>query len=131
MTGLDTNVVIRYLTQDDTQQSARANALIDGLSEDAPGFIAREVLVEIVWVLERSYKARQSEIVAAIEGLLSARELIVEASDRAGHALALYRDDVAGFADAMIALAAIEAGSSKLITFDRKAARIPGVELLD
>ncbi len=130
MIGVDTNVIIRFLTQDDPKQSSLANAFFESLTADAPGFIAREVMVEVVWVLERAYKLPLERIVAAIEGLLSARELVVETADCTGRALGLYREGQAGFADAMIILGCLDAGASRVVTFDRKAAGIAGGQLL-
>jgi len=128
--ALDTNVLVRFLVQDDAVQAKIANAVIDRLSEPEPGFVGREVLVELVWVLERAYGYGCSEIVAALDGLLAATELVIEAADDVGPALELYRNDGHGFADLMIAAASRRAGATELVTFDRKAARLPGVRLL-
>jgi len=130
MIALDTNVLVRFLTQDDPDQAALAAEAIGGLTTDAPGFVAREVLVELVWVLERAYGCTRAQIARALERLVSAAELEVEAADDAGRALARYRDEGFGFADLMIAAAAHRAGATALITFDRKAARIEGVALI-
>ena len=126
MIGLDTNVVIRYLTQDDPVQSPLANRIMDTLTAADPGFLCREVLVEIVWVLERAYQVPKGDIVSVIEGLLSTEELVVETGDRVGRALAAYRSGQGGFADAMIVAATIDAGASESVTFDRNAAQLTG-----
>lgn len=130
MIALDTNVLVRYLVQDDPVQAGLAAALIDGLSAEDPGHISREVLLELVWVLERSYGYARAEVAAALEGLLSAVDLVIEGADDAGAALDLYRNDGFGFADLMIAAAARRMGARELVTFDRRAARLPGVRLL-
>lgn len=130
MIGLDTNVLVRFLVQDDPEQAAAASALITGLSEAEKGFIAREVVIELVWVLERAYGLGRSDIAGAIDGLLEARELEVEASDRVAVAVDRYRKGGAGFADQMIALAGQGAGCRETASFDRKAAGIPGMRLL-
>jgi predicted nucleic-acid-binding protein len=128
--ALDTNVLVRFLVQDDVEQAKIAGILIDQLTDAAPGFISREVLVELVWVLERAYGYERADIAAAFDGLLSATELLIEDADDIGPALELYRNDGFGFADLMIAAAARRAGAVELVTFDRKAARLPGVRLL-
>jgi predicted nucleic-acid-binding protein len=128
--GLDTNVLVRFLVQDDPAQGAQASDCVASLSEAAPGFIAREVMVETVWVLERAYGLSRPQIAAALEGLLEARELVVEASDRVAIALNRYAKGGAGFSDQMIALAGVEAGCKATLTFDRKAAQGPGMQLL-
>ena len=111
-------------------QAQVATKVIDQLSDDAPGFVGREVLIELVWVLERAYRLGRVEIATALDGLLSATELEVEGSDEVAPALELYRNDGFGFADLMIAAAARRAGATELVTFDRKAARLPGVRLI-
>lgn len=130
MTGLDTNVLVRYLVQDDAAQAALATAAISALTEAAPGWIAREVMVETVWVLERAYRLPKDQIADAIDGLLAARELIVEEADRVGLAAQRWRDGGAGFADQMIALAGQGAGCRETLTFDAKAAKIAGMRQL-
>lgn len=131
MIAIDTNVLVRFLTQDDPEQGAIARRFLAGLTVDHPGFVAREVLVELVWVLERAYGCSRAEIASALEGLLAAAELEVEASDDVGAVLHVYRDQGFGFADLMIAAAGRRVGAESLVTFDRKAARLPGVELLE
>jgi predicted nucleic-acid-binding protein len=130
VTALDTNVLVRFLVQDDPVQAQVATEIMDGLRDDAPGFVGREVLVELVWVLSRAYGFARADIATAIDGLLSATELVVEASDDVGAAVERYRNDGFDFADLMIAAAARRAGSRDLVTFDRKIARLPGVGLL-
>ncbi|MFZ1469406.1 MAG: type II toxin-antitoxin system VapC family toxin [Paracoccaceae bacterium] len=130
MIELDTNVLVRFLTQDDPVQGPQAQALIAGLTEAAPGFIGREVMVEVVWVLERAYGLPRDRIAAALEGLLEARELVVEAAERVAVALDRYGKGGAGFSDQMIALAGMAAGCSATMTFDRKAAGGPGMQLV-
>ena len=130
MIALDTNVLVRFLTQDDPAQSRAATDLITGLTAEAPGFVCREVMVELVWVLERAYGLDRAQVAAAIEGLLAATEIEVEAADDVGSALYRYRDDGFGFADLMIAAASRRAGAVVLVTFDRKAAQLVGVQLI-
>jgi predicted nucleic-acid-binding protein len=116
--------------QDDPLQAQLATKVIDQLTDNAQGFVSSEVLIELVWVLERAYRLGRTEIASALDGLLSATELNIEGSDEVAPALELYRNDGFGFADLMIAAAARRAGASELVTFDRKAARLPGVRLL-
>ena len=130
MIALDTNVLVRFLVQDDPEQAQLATKVIDQLTDDMRGFVSREVLIELVWVLERAYRLGRSEIATTLDGLLSAIELDIEGSDEVAPALELYRNDGFGFADLMIAAAARRAGAAELVTFDRKAARLPGVHLI-
>ncbi|RGP35281.1 PIN domain-containing protein [Pseudotabrizicola alkalilacus] len=128
--GLDTNVLVRFLVQDDAGQAKAAQDLIATLSEAEPGFVCREVLVELVWVLERAYALSRADIALALDGLLEARELVIETADRAAIAVDRYRKGGPGFADQMIALAGQGAGCQTTVTFDRKAASLPGMQAL-
>lgn len=130
MIGLDTNVLVRFLMQDDTDQAAAATAALADLSQAEPGFVCREVLVELVWVLERAYRLPRADIARALDGLLEAQELAIEAADRAAVATDRYRKGGAGFADQMVALAGQGAGCLETLTFDRKGAAVPGMRLL-
>ncbi|RJK92587.1 PIN domain-containing protein [Paracoccus aestuarii] len=127
MIALDTNVIVRFLVQDDPQQSAEASAIMARLTSDTPGFLAREVMVELVWVLERAYRLPRNDIAAAVDGLLSSHELVVEAADRVGLAIERYRHGGAGFSDHMIALSARDSGCTVIYSFDRKAVSQAGM----
>ena len=130
MIGLDTNVLVRFLVQDDAEQARAAQDLIATFSEAVPGFVCREVLVELVWVLERAYGLPREEIARTLDGLLEARELVIEAADRVAIAADRYRKGGPGFDDQMVALAGQGAGCHATVTFDRKAAGLPGVQFL-
>jgi len=122
MIGLDTNLVVRFLVQDDPAQAALASEVFGSLSSDRPGFVGSVVLAEISWVLARAYRAGREEIAAAIEGLLRSEEIIIENTEAAYRALAVFRDGRAvEFADALIAETARLAGADEALTFDRRA----------
>jgi predicted nucleic-acid-binding protein len=128
--ALDTNVLVRFLTQDDTEQFEIAQNVINNCSAKQPAFICREVLVELVWVFERSYKYSRNEITAAVMGLVSAAELQVETAQDVAEILPLYRNEGFGFSDLMIRQAAIRNGEHDLQTFDRQAVKLAGVALI-
>ena len=130
MTGLDTNVIVRFLMKDDADQAALANSVFAEFTATAPGFVCREVLVELVWVLQKVYRLPRGDIADALDGLLSAREMVVESADHVAVAVDRLRKGGAGFADQMVALAGQGAGCGKTVTFDRKAAGLPGMTLL-
>ena len=94
MTGLDTNVIVRFLMKDDAEQAALANTIFAGLMAETPGFVCREVLVELVWVLQRVYRLSRTDIADAIEGLLGAREIVVESADQPLAALVRRADPI-------------------------------------
>lgn len=130
MIGLDTNVLVRYLAQDDPEQAAAANEVIDRLSESSPGYISIVVVVETSWVLSRAYKSDRDAVAAVIQGLLEAQEVRVERVDVVRRALRRMADG-ADFADAVITELGSDAGCEYTITFDRRAAKSAGMRLLN
>ena len=102
MVGLDTNVLVRYLVRDDAKQAEAARALLESLTVERPGFVCREVIVELVWVLERSYKQSRDRIATVLEQLAATDSLVVEAAADVIRAASRYRSEVSGFADLMI-----------------------------
>jgi predicted nucleic-acid-binding protein len=121
--GVDTNVVVRFLAQDDETQSPIATRFMSRLTRERPGFISAVVLAEITWVLSRAYKAPRDDIAAAVEGLLRSAELLVENAPAAYRALGVYRNaPTAEFADALIVETAALAGASETVSFDTRAA---------
>jgi predicted nucleic-acid-binding protein len=126
MIGLDTNVLVRYLAQDDPVQSAKASELIERrLSAEDPGFISVVAMAETVWVLERAYGLSSSEIAAAIERALQIDVLAVESEQEVFTAMIALKEGRGSFADALIGALGVKAGCSRTLTFDRKALRLP------
>ena len=131
MIGLDTNVVVRYLVQDDARQSAAATRLIEKtLTVEQPGFVSLITLAEIGWVLEECYGADRARVAAVVEGLLSSRQILVEQSEIAWRALRAWKDSPADLSDALIGHVALAAGCVKVVTFDKGASKLGGFELL-
>jgi len=131
MIGLDTNVLVRHLAQDDHLQSPKATALIEErLTEGNPGFISTVVMVETAWVLERSYALADHEIAAAIERILQIENLVVENQSEVFTAMTALKEGRGSFADAFIGAINAQAGCSRTLTFDRKALRLPQFEVL-
>ena len=131
MIGLDTNVLARYLAQDDPVQSPRATDLIEQrLTEEEPGFISVVAMAEIAWVLERAYGLADRDIAAAIEAILQAELLVVESEQEVFTAMTALKDGRGSFADALIAALGAKAGCSRTLTFDRRAQRLSSFELL-
>ena len=82
MIGLDTNVLVRYIMQDDAHHSANANKLIESLSTEKPGFITLIAIVELVWVLESCFHLTRDQLVQALDALLHTKELVVDRADQ-------------------------------------------------
>ncbi len=131
MIGLDTNILVRYFAQDDPVQSHKATVVMEQrVTEQSPGFVSIVALAETVWVLERSYRLRKQEIAIVIERILGADALLVEHEAEVATALTAVWEDRGSFADALIGAINAQAGCSRTLTFDRKALRLPGFELL-
>jgi predicted nucleic-acid-binding protein len=129
MIGLDTNVLVRYLTEDDPVQSPRAIEIIEGeLSERTPGFVGLVALVETVWVLRRAYGYSRTDVAAEIERLLQIDALVVAHENSVFMAMNELRYGTGDFADALLGAVNAEAGCVHTLSFDRRAQRLPGFE---
>jgi predicted nucleic-acid-binding protein len=132
MIGLDTNVLVRYLVQDDPVQAAKAADIIERrLSAGDPGYVSLFTMVETVWVLERSYRLKRPQLAAIIEKLLQTEVLHLQNEQSVFAAMAALKDGTGSFADALIAALGTEAGCTCTMTFDRDAARLKGFELVE
>lgn len=130
MIGLDTNVFVRYVMQDDARQSPRASRLIDALTADEPGFVPLVALVELVWVLGSGYRLSREQLAAVLERLLRSKELVIDRADLVMQALVRFRTGGADFADALIERIASAAGCTVTMTFDQGAAKAAGMTLV-
>jgi predicted nucleic-acid-binding protein len=131
MIGLDTNVLVRYLTQDDPVQSALANAFIEQrLSAAEPGIVGHIVLCEVSWVLSRAYGYTREQVADALGALLTCREFQIESPDLGILALQDYRHGTADFSDYLLGRAHQRLGALSTATFDHKAAKSPQFTLL-
>ena len=124
MIGLDTNILIRYIVQDDEGQSLAASRLIESrCTEQATGFVSIVVLVELAWVLTAAYDYGKNLIVAVISQILRTTEFTVEEGDVVRQALREFETGNADFADCLIAYRNHSTGCTTTHTFDRKAAQ--------
>jgi predicted nucleic-acid-binding protein len=129
--GLDSNVVVRYLAQDDAPQAAAATRLIEQqLTDREPGYLSLPALAEVVWVMVRSYGADRATVQRVVEGLLSTPQLQIQDAEQVWRALQSYAQGKADFSDALIGALASHAGCRCTKTFDTAASKEPGFELL-
>ena len=130
MIGLDANVLVRYLTQDDAVQSPKATEIIERqLTGANPGFLSVVAMVEIVWVLDRVYGLAAREIAATVERMLQLEVLVIENEQEVFAAMVALKQGRGSFADALIAELGARAGCIHTLTFDNKAVRLPGFKL--
>jgi predicted nucleic-acid-binding protein len=111
-------------------QSRKASALIESLTAERPGYVTQVALVEVVWVLGRAYDAGREEIAQVIDTLLRTKEMVVEAAETVWKALRMYAGSKADFTDCLIERACHDAQCEYTATFDAKAAKTAGLELI-
>lgn len=132
MIGIDTNVLLRYLVQDDPVQSRKATEVIERrLTKDSPGFVSLVCILEIVWVLGSLYKRTHAEIASHIEMILAADTLAVQNEQEIYQAVIALRSGAGAFEDALIGALGAWWGCAATLTFDQNAAkRLNGFQLL-
>lgn len=119
MIGLDTNVLVRYLVEDDPEQSPRATALVErALEQGQRLFVPQIVLCELVWVLDSVYRYPLERITTVLRDLLRARQLVIEDLDSARKALDRYSARGGDFADYLIVERCRAAGCDRVASFD-------------
>lgn len=131
MKGLDANVLVRYLTLDDPVQSPVAIRFIESEEHlDVPLHVSVIVLCEVVWTLRSRYKYSKEQLIEVLEKLLLTREIALENENEVSRGLDLYRSSAAGFADCLIGSLSKAKSVAPTMTFDMKAAKLDGFELL-
>jgi len=120
--GLDTNILVRYIAQDDKTQSPLATRVVETqCSATDPGFVAQVVLAEVVWVSESRYGATRAEVAQIVRRVLGIRQLRVQDAEIAWQALRAFETGKADFADCLIERTAAAAGCERILSFDKKA----------
>jgi len=129
--GLDSNVLVRYLTWDDAEQADRAAAVIDSaIQAGDPLFVSAVVVCELVWVLESAYGLPRGEVLDTVETVLRAAQLDFDDKDVLWQALADARGGAGDFSDYVIGRRAAAAGCDHTVTFDRVLEGSPLFEVL-
>ena len=123
MIGIDTNLLVRYLTQDDAAQSKQAARIIDAAIEaDEDLYLNHIVVCELTWVLSRAYGYAKDELLGVLEKILTAGQFAFEDKDSLWRALEAFRRPRADFADCLIGVKNSTAGCRTTVTLDRAAA---------
>jgi predicted nucleic-acid-binding protein len=131
MIGIDTNVLMRLLVRDHDAQIKAAERFVNAhCASDDPGYVSRIVIAEIAWVLKDIYDYDRTQIAGAIRGILNVSQLEIESADEVHASVADYEKSSAGFTDCLVARLNAAAGCKYTVTFDRKAAKLDGFELL-
>jgi predicted nucleic-acid-binding protein len=128
--GLDTNVLVRYITQDDNKQAALANALIENLDDASPGFVTLVTLVELSWVLESAYNFTRQQFAEVMQTLMTVDTIKLDRAAVVASAVRVYAASKADFSDCLIERLSANAGCERTMTFDKAAAKMAGMILL-
>jgi predicted nucleic-acid-binding protein len=131
MIGLDTNILVRFLMEDDPIQSAQARRLIERrLTEHNQGFVSLATILETTWVLESVYKRSRQQVAEAIRRILQVDTFIIQNEQEVYTAMVTLQTGQGSFEDALIASLGLWAGCTSTLTFDKKASRLEGFELI-
>lgn len=131
MIGVDTNVLLRFLVEDDAAQSSAARTFMSERSEDSPVFVSSVVLAETVWLLNKRLAYPMVDIVGMLKTLLAVDGMLLEYAEELDAWLSGEDEAQGDLADNMISWAGLRAGCRTTVTFDKSAARkVPGMELL-
>ena len=127
MTGVDTNILLRYIVRDEPTQAARAARELERGERFLVGSI---VLCEVVWVLETGYGFSRRDIAVTLERILATAQFEIEAKDLALAALDDFRRSTADFSDCLLGRRNRAAGAAETVTFDRSLKGLVGFRLL-
>lgn len=131
MIGLDTNIIIRYIMQDDPIQSPKAVRIIERrFIEQDTAFISLATVLETVWVLGSIYGLSNQQVAQAIERILQIETVTVQNEHEVSAAARVLKTGQGSFDDALIGALGLWAGCTSTLTFDRKASRLHGFELI-
>lgn len=130
MIGLDTNVLVRYIMQDDPKQSPKATEIVESLDGVGSGYVTLVSIVELVWVLGASYDLSRSQVAQALDGIIRTKQFRIEGADQVIRALRVFKAGKSDFADCLIERSANSAGCEKTITFDVGASKHAGMILV-
>lgn len=131
MRGLDTNVLVRYLTADDARQTAAAERVIEECIENEESlYLSVIVLCELVWVLSRVYRQTKQQIVLHLQEILSTAQFSIQHDAQVRAAMRLWSSAKGDFSDHLIAEINRHGGCRDSVTFDRALASAPGWSLI-
>ena len=131
MIGLDTNILIRYIMQDDPVESAKAVRIIErNFTEQSPAFISLASVLETAWVLESVYGLSHQQVAQAMERMLQIDTLMIQNEHEVSAAARTLKTGQGSFDDALIGTLGLWAGCTSTLTFDKKASRLQGFELI-
>ena len=131
MIGLDTNILVRWITQDDENQCVKIKNLFAQYKAKSETFYINEiVLCETLWVLQSVFAYQKTDLIMLLNSLLNNADLIIENEEQIIVALSLYEKNRAGFADCLISVKNAYAKCNTTFSFDKAAAQLPNMTKL-
>ena len=131
MAALDTNILVRFLVEDNASQLAAAKKLITRcVNERESLYVPVTVSLELEWVLRSNFGFRKEAVIDTLSQLLSSFELTFESEGALEVALTLYGQGGADYSDCLHVALAYVAGEQPMWTFDKAAAKLDGARLL-
>ncbi len=131
MTGIDSNVLIRFIVRDDEDQFLKAQELlVQGSSSANPCYVCDIAIAEMIWVLTRRYRIPAATLIDFIKDLVAANNIVIESSEQLRRALDAWKSSGADLADCFIGELNKKAGCTKTVTFDKGASKLESFELL-
>ncbi|WP_067066272.1 PIN domain-containing protein [Roseateles chitosanitabidus] len=131
MTGIDTNILVRYFADDDAAQTEVARRFLESLTPENPGYVSTVALLELWWVLGGRYDMEKIGLVRTVRRLLASPHLRIEHEDEVAEAVARFVEGRASLQDYLVERRCFGAGCARTMTFDRAAARSAGMTLVD
>lgn len=124
MKALDTNVLVRFLVDDDRAQGRRARQLLEGAERTGERFhVCTAVLLETIWVLSAVYDLAREDVVDALESLVGLPVLEFESHESVLELVRRARDERTDLPDLLIGLSGAAAGCETTLTFEKGLAR--------
>jgi len=128
MIGIDTNILVRYLVEDDEEQANHARTVVANFTPEKPGFISLVTLLETVWLLRRTYKVPRNDVLRTLAALLASQAIRIQEQVAVDRAITLAQQENCDLPDALVSVFGSECIYT--LTFDHKAATLPGMKLL-
>ncbi len=120
MIGIDTNILLRLVIEDETEQTMRAAGLLDtSRKANETLFVCDVTLCETVWVLRSGYRHRKATIIDILQDLIDSADFDFQSPDSLDRAFEDYKHGKADFADYLIGARCAEAGCRVTATFDK------------
>lgn len=128
--GSDTNILVRYLTNDDPEQADKVEKLFSSMRKGDTLVINDIVVAELDWVLTSVYKYSKEEFLKAVNQLFETHCITFNSPLLVKKACEMYANSNADFSDCYLGVTNLNSGCETTYTFDKKAAKLSSFTLL-